>query len=374
MGSTAVRVLLCGVIAWAAFFAGGIGLPGAFADDAALPGGPPPEVASAGGPARATEETRAASGAAATVPSGGSAAASSSALRRRAPGAQADLLGILRQRLENEEHHTHDLVRERNDRLFQQFNRDVRSPSPLRFGGCCASSGDLFLRAVAPPDLTWARVERRGFDKYAMKQVRRLYRKEYKKDLELRQAADPRMPLDRYYQELFDLDLALDEDRLLWNEPFPAYWEGNPDARGRASPLVLGERIELLRLGQLSFTNDLRLRYDLRSVDFDRSDPDEDATITARRPAHASWLANAVGHGSLLNGEDFALSGKIGLSPDLFGAGPQAAFLRNVSGSLDWTFFDPYDRREIFAMSLDYDFDPRDRSQNVALTFSLGSF
>lgn len=297
-------------------------------------------------------------------------------LRKRASGAGGtELLDALRRRSLEEEQRKQDVVRERNDRLFEQLTLDLRSPNPLRLRGLHAeTSGETFLRAVALPDWENAPVERHGVDKYAMRQVQRFYRRLYRHDLETREQLDPRHAPDRYCDNLEKLELALDEHNLQWQRPFPSYWDGNPAAHHEPERLVLGEKLDIVRLGKLSLDNELHLKYDVHSLFLDRpysSENDDPAIARKALPVHSERVDAPVGRGSLFSGDTFIVSGRLGFHPALT---PTSGFCQQVSSTVDWTVFDPYNRRELLSICLDLTFDPQDSSSEVSLLFSLARF
>jgi hypothetical protein len=294
--------------------------------------------------------------------------------RRHPRGADGELYKALRRRALEEEERKRNLVRDWNDRLYAQLQADLRSPTPLRLRSLGPEIPDAaFLRAVTFPDWENAKVERHGLDRYVMGQLVRAYRRTYLKDFDLRMQQNPHTPLDEQYEEMNRLDLSLDETRLEWRRPFPSYWDGHPATVHDGETLALGERIEIARAGSLSLDNEMHLRADIRSFFLDEGGPAA-GYITERPPAHARALRDPVGRGTLYNGDDFIWSGRIGFQPGFQPGSGILGLCREVSTSFAWTFFDPYDRKELFEVDLDLSFDPQDGSSQFGLLFSLARF
>lgn len=292
---------------------------------------------------------------------------------RKTLGAEgADLLDELRRRYAEEERRRADFLREHHERLLYQFAADMRDPSPLGFAGeDVETPAEAFLLGVRPRDLTYARVRHEGVDKYAWHQIRRQYKKIYNRELERRREAEPRRyTLDEYLEDVHEMRFSMRENQRSWNRPFPCYWDGHPSARGGDETMTLGERLAILRLGHLTLDNEMRLRYDLRGMMFEHlPEPDEEHRVEQPRPRHANPRVRPVSRGSLLSAENFELSGRLHASGvNLRGE------LRKASAELDWTFFDPYDRRELFEVSLEIELDPNDEDHEVSLLLRVASF
>lgn len=272
----------------------------------------------------------------------------------------ADLVGALDRRLAEEERRKADLARASDDRRLSQFMAEIRSYGPNGgFSRDDETPGDAFLRAVAPPDLSYASIRRHGFDKFAMHLFERAFRRAYRQDVSIREALAPHTSPDEKLDEARRLRAAADEDRLRWQRPFPAYWRGGPAGEERPR-VTLGERIEVFRAGRLSFDNELRLRFDLRSVLWEPPDREEGS---ARR-AH---------QGALYASEIFELSGKIGVQTGAAFADP-TEILARLTGEMEWRVLERHDRKPIFSIRLKVDFEPSDGSAEGSLLFSFARF
>ncbi len=296
--------------------------------------------------------------------------------RRRSGGDAMD--ADLRRRLEEEERRQKELMDEHNETLLLRLLRDA-SALPVRpiqiDSSPVETPSHAFLRAVAPRsgDPT-AVVERRGFDRWFMGEVKREWRRRYRTDLARRRAAARRTWEHEIDDERCELDRRMDTSHVArWEAPFPSYWDGHPSG-ARREAIVSGERIELLRFGRLTVHNDARVAYDFRSVVYSVVPEPEAERKAARAPAPHTGLAagNDPPRGNVYTGDGFTIDARVhlGTSTSAFATG----FVKEIGGQLDWVFYDRYDRRRLFAMELDVEYEPDDAETSLALMFEVVRF
>ncbi|MFC1707090.1 hypothetical protein ACFL59_09760 [Planctomycetota bacterium] len=152
------------------------------------------------------------------------------------------------------------------------------------------SRHDLDLRRGCTVDPTYAVVEYKGIQRYAVGRIQSALDKLYLLGVESRVREKRVFWLDEYLeaQEAIRPDEA---SRSRFAMPFPYYWSEHP-ARVESLPVVTcGERIELWRLGPISVTNDLKVRNRgrLRVFELGASEP-------RRRGIEARTKARALRH------------------------------------------------------------------------------
>ena len=261
---------------------------------------------------------------------------------------------------------------------------ELRDPSPRTLSGArlldagAPAPGEEFLTAVCMPDLTYASIERHGVDKYCYRQAKRYYHKVYNHDVNVRSDATPHVRMDLVEDEMWKVNLALDESRDTWRRPFPLYWNGNPWPT-KEQKIVLGEHLHIVSLGGLTLDNELKLSYDVTSsFVFDRREgrPAERLEALQRAVRHAgdraTYDANGIPdgapHNAFLRSDDYAVTGRVGVKPATSLKGRP---LNEVWASVNVTILDTYDRMPWLDISLDASVDGQTGETEGSLLFSL---
>lgn len=338
-------------------------------------------AAAAGAAARSTGA--AGSHAAATAPPGAETSSTARPERRGSGGTRADR--DLRRRLEDEERRSREVAERRHDELLRRLFRDT-APGGTRAGAGpggppLAGEGDefgspsaCFLRAVRPPDWGRSVSDYRGFERFAARELSREWRRRYREDAVRRRSLGRTV----WEHELNDEEVALSRDmqpewKARWNAPFPAYWNGHAASAGR-DPIVVGEELEVLRVGRLTVVNDGKIEYDLRSYFYayrERGADPEEVRPTRARPAHAEVFAEEP-TGNLVTTGLFTLDARARMSVST-GAG-ETGFVSRLGSEVDWIFYDAYDRRRLFAIELDGGWELDDADESIAVLFKLYNF
>ncbi|GIW72847.1 MAG: hypothetical protein KatS3mg102_2389 [Planctomycetota bacterium] len=224
-----------------------------------------------------------------------------------------------------------------------------------------------------------------GVHRYAYRHLRRKVESLWRDELEERYRLDPQMRVGAYHDAL-QAEEEYDANRLArFSSPFPTYWRGHPEQLALdAEELVIGEEIELLRLGGLSVRNDVKMRYNADDAPVLLGSEGDDelhgapaeqtaSQLTARRP-HQHRPAHARGafdrpDGNLYSNSWFSADGRIDLRLGLSSALP----LRKVKSQLELKFYDSYDHAELAELELELELQPRGTAE-VSLALRLVKF
>lgn len=294
---------------------------------------------------------------------------------RRASGGEAAEME-LRRRFEAEERRRRESTAAVEDELLRQLFRDtaigVEGPSLGAEGGLGPTPSDAFLRAVCPPRHDFAIIERRGFDRWFMGEVSREWRRRYQDDVQNRRNLARRTWEYEYDAEMWSAHRQLYGDvERQWKAPFPMYWEGHASAE--RPRVVAGEDLEILRIGRLTVTNDMTVRHDMESYLYAYL-PERDAQqrISEPPPIHATDYRPSAPRGNVFSSEICTIDARARVSAS--GGAMQTGFLNRVGSEVDISFYDRYDRKRIFGVEIEAQFDPTDADRSVAVMFKLFNF
>ncbi len=304
-------------------------------------------------------------------------AAAGGAARARADEASpgtgaASLVDQMRRRLDAEEGEERERLEEGAERTLREFLTDIDALPLGRIEMAAGSPSDGFLRAVAPEAGLGAAegaVVRRGFDRWAARELAREWKRRYRSDLGRRRAAGGPAWEYELDEEAAAFERAFDAQHAArWNLRFPAYWDEHPASAPRA-PRTSGEEIEVARLGALTVENDFEVRLDLRSAlpaGWLPPSPAE-ALGAAARPAAAR-----PSRGTIFATENVSVDARLHVA-----ASPRAietGFVKRVGGEVRCNFHDDYDGRRLAAVKVEVAYEPADAETSASVACELLTF